>query len=236
MYNQSLRFAQKHVIFLHIIIIVLCILFPLTVGAYLLQRHRKKHTDIIDKTEFCTSQTLVISNEEGGGEADTEMSDFASLASKQQYGLQASPATSRSESLASKASRATESKKKINIYHTVAPILENAQEKTDGEANVRSNSPVIRAYLQEKINAANADSTSIDSTRKFCDESSESDSASLSSTYSQLSIPEEDNYTMERLKAAGPQLSSLIPLLEHVLDNDAANIGNGLLRTSDIKP
>ena len=184
------------------------LLSPRTAGVLWRQRRRKRRTYLIGTESkagsqelaeiFTPSQALVISNEEGGGEADTVVADWTPLTSKRKSISQASPASSRSSSKAKK---------------TKPPPVE--KEEVDG-TDVRSNSPVIRAYLQERVDAAAADIKSVDSVREYCEEGSESENESLSSIMSGLSEGEE--YTLAMLRAAGPQLSSLAPLLEHVLN------------------
>ena len=154
---------------------------------------------------FAASQALVISNEEGGGEADTVITDWTSL-------------TSRPTSLTSQPSSESGS----GTHKAESPPAEEKEEEeeekegVDGE-DVRSNSPVIRAYLQERVDTATAKvkSEDIDSVREFREEGSDSEHESLSSVLSGLSDDEE--YTLDMLRAAGPPLSSLAPMLEHVL-------------------
>ena len=195
---------------------------------------------------FTPSQAVVISNEQGGGEEDTSHVDWAPLSLKHGSTSKSSPASSQSittkESPASKAShnnsiRSSGSSQKNTKYRFRLPVPEKGtlEEEGEKEGDVRSNSPVIRAYLEERVNTANEEITSVDSLRKFCEEGSEdSEVDSLSSAYSDLNNNDdiEEMYTLERLRAAGPPLSSLVPLLEHVLDSGGE--GNARHSSSDI--
>ena len=163
---------------------------------------------------FAASQALVISNEEGGGEADTVITNWTPLTSQPtSLTSQRSSASSVSGSGTHKAeSSPTEEEKKEEEEEKE----EEEKEGVDGD-DVRSNSPVIRAYLQERVDTATAEvkTEDIDSVREFCEEGSESEHESLSSVISGLS--DEEEYTLDMLRAAGPPLSSLVPILEHVL-------------------
>ena len=223
------------------------------------QRRRKRRTYLIGAAEkagsqdlaelFTPSQALVISNEQGGGEEDTAIVDWSPLTTKRKSITQASPASSRASSKgsqASKGSRASRSshtsrgsRSKRRRYQVQLPIHE--KEEVDGDENVRSNSPVIRAYLQERVDTANEEVKSVDSIREFCEEGSDDDSESaesLSSLGSGLSSDEED-YTVERLRAAGPPLSSLAHLLEHVLhsgENSIRDSSSDILQSTPHTP
>ena len=183
---------------------------------------------------FTPSQAVVISNEQGGGEEDTSHIDWAPLSLKHGSTSKSSPASSSittkdspaskaSHNSSSKSTRSSGSSQKNTKYRFRLPVVSEKgtlEEEGEGEDNVRSNSPVIRAYLEERVNTANEEITSVDSLRKFCEEGSEdSEVDSLSSAYSDLNNDFEEVYTLERLRAAGPPLSSLAPLLEDVLDS-----------------
>ena len=211
-------------------------------GVCFWRRRKKKRTYLVGDTEkmnnqelaelFTPSQAVVISNEQGGGEEDTNHVDWAPLSLTRGPTSKPSPASSRStttkESPASRISHisnssSSESSQKKKKYRFRLPVSEKEtlEEEGEGEGNVRSNSPVIRAYLEERVNIANDEIMSVDSLRKFCDEGSEdSEVDSLSSAYSDLNNNDnEEEYTLERLRAAGPPLSALAPLLERVLDS-----------------
>ena len=218
----------------------LCVLYA--AGVCFWRQRKKKRTYLVGDTEkmnnqelaelFTPSQAVVISNEQGGGEEDTNHVDWAPLSLTRGPTSKPSPASSRStttkESPASRISHisnssSSESSQKKRKYRFRLPVSEKEtlEEEEEGEGDVRSNSPVIRAYLEERVNIANDEIMSVDSLRKFCDEGSEdSEVDSLSSAYSDLNNNDnEEEYTLERLRAAGPPLSALAPLLEHVLDS-----------------
>ena len=206
----------------------------------LLRRRRKKRTYLIGVSDkmgsqelaelFTPSQAIIISNEQGGGEEDTNHVAWEPLALKcgSSSGKPSPPTSSQvGSSKDSPESRATQSSRgstieKRQVYRFRLPASE--KEAVDGvqervtDEEVRSNSPVIRAYLEDRVNTANNDIHSVDSLHKFNEEGSEdSEVDSLSSVLN--SEDEEEEYTLERLHAAGPPLSSLAPLLEHVLQS-----------------
>lgn len=205
--------------------------------------HRKKKriyifgaTDKIGSQELAEnlapSQAIVISNEQGGGEEDTGNMDWTPLNAKRSSPTKQSPASSRTTTTCSSKgsvlsstshTTSTGSTSKGKKFRFQLPVPE--KEEVDGagkeDENIRSNSPVIRAYLEERVNAANDEVLSVDSLRKFCEEGSEnSEVDSLSSAFNSDS---EEEYTLERLRAAGPPLSALTPLLQHVLQNTDAS-------------
>ena len=183
---------------------------------------------------FTPSQGLVISNEQGGGEEDADDVDWEPITIKcrsSSSGKSSTPSSqnnsSSKSSPESKASSGGSTEKTRNKHHFLLPVYE--KEDVDGEEkeenDVRSNSPVILAYLEERLNTANDELLSVDSLRNYCEEGSEdSEVDSLSSACLQLNSNGEENeegYTLERLQAAGPPLSSLAPLLRHVLHSTA---------------
>ena len=205
-------------------------------------RHRKKKrtyifgdTDKIGSQELAEnlapSQAIVISNEQGGGEADTTTMDWTPLNAKRTSPTKLSPASSRTTTtsssrgsiLSSTSHTSTGSMSKRKKYTFQLPVPE--KEEVDGaekeDENIRSNSPVIRAYLEERVNAANDEVLSVDSLRRFQEEGSEN--SEVDSLSSALNSDSEEEYTLERLRAAGPPLSTLTPLLQHVLQNRDAS-------------
>ena len=211
------------------------------VGVVVWRRRKQKRTYFVGDTEktdgqelselFAPSQAVVISNEQGGGEVDVSEIDWAPMAAR--CGSSAGkPSPQSSKSTRSKNSPATHSsnsrasgeKETRKKYQFRLPAPE--REEVDGgegeeEEEVRSNSPVIRAYLEERVDTANDEVRSVDSLRRFADEGSEdSEVDSLSSAY-HSEEGEEEGYTLERLQAAGPPLSSLAPLLQNVLQSTA---------------
>lgn len=181
---------------------------------------------------FTPSQAIVISNEQGGGEEDADDVDWAPIAltcgsSKSSPPISQNNDSSNGspESKASQNSSRTSTEKRKSKNQFRLPVSE--KEDVDGdegeEDDVRSNSPVIRAYLEDRVYTANDDLLGVDSLRNYCEEGSEdSEIDSLSSACYQLnSDGEEEEYTLERLQAAGPPLSSLAPLLKHVLHSTA---------------
>lgn len=71
------------------------------------------------------------------------------------------------------------------------------------------------------MNTANDEVLSVDSLRKFHEEGSEN--SEVDSLSSVLNSDSEEEYTLERLRAAGPPLSTLTPLLQHALQNRDAS-------------
>ena len=209
------------------------------------RRKKKKRTYLVreDKEKmgsqeltefFVPSQALIISNDQGGGEVDASEIDWAPIVTKYESSSQPSKSASSKDSPASKTSQASSRgssgvKKNEEKYRYKLPMPQE-KEEVDGEGegeereeDIRPNSPAIRAFLEERVDAANDELLSVDSLRKFEEEGSEdSEVDSLSSAYhSNEDEDDEEGYTLERLQAAGPPLSSLAPLLQHVLHSTA---------------
>ena len=189
---------------------------------------------------FTPSQAIVISNEQGGGEVDADDIDWTPIVLTSGSSSKSSQATSQNnnssngspDSKTSQNSSRSSAEKKRNPKHQFRlPIpekedVDDREYDEDDDDGVRSNSPVIRAYLEDRVNTANDDLLGVDSLRNYCEEGSEgSEIDSLSSACHELiSDGEEDDeegYTLERLQEVGPPLSSLAPLLKHVLKSTA---------------
>ena len=219
------------------------LLFIAAAGVIVWWRRKQKRTYLVSDAEktdghemadfFAPNQAVVISNEQGGGEVDASEIDWAPITvkcgssdgksspqSSKSASSKESPSVSSSTSPAS-SSRGSGEKSKRQRYRFHLPVP--VKEEPDGageEDDIRSNSPVIRAYLEERVDTANDEIHSVDSLRRFAEEGSEdSEVDSFSSAYH--SEEEGEGYTLERLQAAGPPLSSLAPLLQHVLQSTA---------------
>ena len=225
----------------------------LAAGVRMWRRRKKQRTYLVrdDKekmgsrsqelTEFLVpSQAFIISNEQGGGEVDANEIDWVPMVVKCESEKplpQPSKSASSKDSPVSKTSHVSktsqtssrgsgdEVKKTAEKYRFKLPAPQERDE-VDGEEedeDLRPNSPAIRAFLEERVDAANDELLSVDSPRKFEEEGSEdSEVDSLSSAYhSNEDEDDEEGYTLERLQAAGSPLSSLAPLLRHVLHSTA---------------
>ena len=87
----------------------------------------------------------------------------------------------------------------------------------------RANSPTIHAFIEDQLEAANKEIMSVDAVIEYHEEGSGSGVGSLSSICSSL---ETEEYTLERLKQAGPEFSDLVDLLENVLDDGEDNLNS----------
>ena len=222
-------------------------------GVYMWRRHKKKRTYLVRENKekmgsqeltefFVPSQAFIISNEQGGGEEDASEVDWVPIVIKcesEKHSPQTSKAASSKDSPDSKtshisrishtSSRANGSEvNKEEKYRFKLPVHQerddvDGEREEEKEEDIRPNSPAIKAYLEERVGAANDELLSIDSLRNFEEEGSEdSEVDSLSSAYhSNEDEDDEEGYTLERLQAAGPPLSSLAPLLQHVLHSTA---------------
>lgn len=81
----------------------------------------------------------------------------------------------------------------------------------------RANSPVIQSFIEEQVEAANRELQDTDSLREFCEEGGASDAGSLSSICSSL---DDEEYTLERLRNAGPQFEVVAELLGKILTSE----------------
>ena len=81
----------------------------------------------------------------------------------------------------------------------------------------RANSPIIQSFIEEQVEAANQELQDTDSLREFCEEGGASDAGSLSSICSSL---DNEEYTLERLRNAGPRFEGVAELLGNILTSE----------------
>lgn len=90
----------------------------------------------------------------------------------------------------------------------------------------RANSPTIQSFIEDQVEAANKELQevySLDAVREFGEEGVGSGVSELSSICSDLDLEE---YTMERLRNAGPQFVQIAEMLEDILAEEE-NIDSG---------
>ncbi len=95
----------------------------------------------------------------------------------------------------------------------------------------RASSPTIQAFIEHEVQAANREELNIDTMTVFCEEGSGSDAGSLSSICSSLE-EEEEEYTLDRLRSAGPQFRPLVDLLEAILEEDVIDSASEVTHTT----
>ncbi len=95
----------------------------------------------------------------------------------------------------------------------------------------RASSPTIQAFIEHEVQAANREVPNIDSMTEFCDEGSGSDAGSLSSICSS-GEEEEEPYTLDRLRDAGPRFRPLTDLLEAILEEDCLDSASEVTHTT----
>ena len=140
-------------------------------------------------------QCLVISNEPGGGEQDTSM-DWSSV---------------------------HVSRKNFHPFpsSSTATVPKNAQ---IGSPVDRANSPVIHSFIMEQVESADKNlqsKTERESVKEFSEEGGGSDAGSLSSICSSL---DEEEYTIERLRDAGPKFEGMTQQLENLLTSERGSV------------
>ena len=148
--------------------------------------------------DLLNRQCLVISNEAGGGEQDTVMGMdewSKSLAPDKQRGKEENKSTSSSS----------------NTSITKPAFLSLA----------RANSPTISAFIHDKIEAVPKEYRDMDSICEYKEEGTISHTGSLSSICSSV----DSEYTVERLRQAGPEFAPFVGLLASVLEEEET-IGN----------
>lgn len=95
----------------------------------------------------------------------------------------------------------------------------------------RANSPTIQAFIEQEVEVANHEIPNIDCVVEFCEEGSGSGATSLSSICSSLE-EEEEEYTMDRLREAGPKFLPLTDLLEAILEEDYVDSASEVTHTT----
>lgn len=170
--------------------------------------HADEMTSTPSELLFATRDCVVISNDAGGGEQDTTMTDekwqrSVPIPHKDIPGE--SPTTSSSSGNSISKPRAAEERK-------------TEQQKQMGNHSqnhsplVRAQSPVISAFIDRRLEALRTEYPNIDSIQVFADEGGCVSRVSLNSFCSYQ--PKEEEYTLERLKQAGPEFQKFAGLLE----------------------
>lgn len=86
----------------------------------------------------------------------------------------------------------------------------------------RANSPVIHSFIMEQVESADkALQNTTDSVIEFCEEGGGSDIGSLSSICSSL---DDGEYTIERLRDAGPKFEGMTEVLENLLASERESV------------
>ena len=146
---------------------------------------------------------MVISNDEGGGEQDTTMNNerweqSCKLSRKETIGV---PSSSGSSNNSIQKSPITDTPKVVHTELSVAqpPIA-------------RAKSPVISAFIDQRLEKLRGDYRELDSIKEYVDEGGDSSNTTLDSYCSWM--PEEEEYTIERLRKAGPEFQKFERVLE----------------------
>ncbi len=151
-------------------------------------------SEIILSTRDC----VIITNDDGGGEEDTNMTDENWKRSCQ---------LPRKEPLAM--SDSSDSSNSIN-----EPLTQEIQNnEICPPVLARAKSPVISAFIDKRLEVLRNEYRDIDSIREFEDEGDLSSNITLDSVCSYAPVDEEE-YTVERLKKAGPEFHKFVGLLE----------------------
>lgn len=141
--------------------------------------------------DLLNRQCLVISNEAGGGEQDTVMGmDEWSKSLVKDKQKGKEEINSNSSS--------------SNTSITKPPIL------------ARANSPTISAFIHDKIEAVPKEYRDMDSIYEYKEEGTISHTGSLSSICSSV----DSEYTVEKLRQAGPEFAPFVGLLASVLEEE----------------
>lgn len=170
-----------------------------------------------------TRDCVIISNEEGGGEQDTTMTDerwqrSCPLPRKDDGGSSGGQRDQHSDSASSSCGGGSIVKMPIKDEIDSAVVIENSNTSRLSPSN-RARSPVISAFIDERLKALREEYRDLDSLRNFDDGrrreeegNISDDGVSLSSTcsYASRDVP----YTLEQLRQAGPEFQKFEGLLE----------------------
>ncbi len=187
--------------------------------------HANELTSSPSEMILATRDCVVISNDAGGGEQDTTMTDEKWQKSiplprknMNEDGKQASSSNSSEVSILRKP-RIIEDEVIFNpsagggagaMGSEIPPpsIISNGAIPP----TIRAQSPIISAFIDQRLEMLRQQYPDLDSTRVFADEGECLSTISLNSSCSYQSKGSE--YTLERLRKAGPQFQQFVDLLE----------------------
>lgn len=180
---------------------------------------------------LATRDCVVISNDAGGGEQDTTMTD-------QKW--QQSVPVSRKESHKDNSSSSSTSSSGVSIDIDKPLTAEQESMQLQLPENqlllTRAQSPVISAFIDQRLEALRMEYPDHDSLQVFSDEGEGTSKVSLNSFCSYKS--KEEPYTVERLRKAGPIFQRFVGLLEvlgadeeETVDMESEVVHTGLTQT-----
>lgn len=190
------------------------------------------HSEMVLATRDC----VVISNDAGGGEQDTTMTDekwqqSVPIPRKETLKVSSSSSTTSSELSIGKPEIVEETVSKQQLQQQLM-----VNDATNETFQARAKSPVISAFIDQRLEALRKEYPDHDSVRVFADEGECVSKVSLNSFCSYQS--KEEQYTLERLKRAGPEFQRFAGLLEvlaadedEVVDTESEVVHTGLTQT-----
>lgn len=155
-------------------------------------------SDLILATRDC----VVISNDAGGGEHDTTMTDekwqqSVPIPRKEIPKASPSSATSSDESIVKSANKESPSQ---------------LQSSAKQSPQIRAQSPVISAFIDQRLESLRSEYPDLDTLKEFAEEGEGNSTTSFDSYCSYQA--KEEAYTLARLRRAGPKFQVFANLLE----------------------
>lgn len=187
---------------------------------------------------LATRDCVIISNDEGGGEQDTTMTNenwqlscsLARKKKKNEASTSSSEMTTSSDSTIDKPVITDEDQINRSLYvggmANANGVNQNQlQEVENHSPQVRAQSPVISAFINQRLETLKRDYRNLDTVTKYTEEGDNSPNVSLRSQCSYC--PEEEPYTTQRLKKAGPEFAKFCKVLE-ILETEEENVAMDL--------
>lgn len=175
---------------------------------------------------LATRDCVIISNDAGGGEQDTTMTDekwqqSVPIPRKEISKASHSSATSSDESIVKSANKESPSQLQI-------PTKQSPQ--------IRAQSPVISAFIDQRLESLRSEYPDLDTIKEYAEEGEGNSRVSLESYCSYQ--PQEEAYTLARLRRAGPKFQVFANLLDVLAaeedkedDVDSKIVHTGLTQT-----
>lgn len=154
-----------------------------------------------------TRDCVIISNDDGGGEQDTTMTD-----EKWQQSVPLPRKKTADGSTPSTTSSSEVSITKSHDNNNDEAVASEMQRQHSGTDLVRAQSPVISAFIDQRLESLSKEHPELDTLKEYREEGEEGSKISLESYCSYQ--PQDEAYTMERLRRAGPAFQKFAGLLE----------------------
>ena len=158
---------------------------------------------------LATRDCVIISNDAGGGEQDTTMTDEKW---QQSVPLPRKKTANGSTSSSTVSSSEVSSHENNNNNNSSEAVTSEMHRQHSGTDLVRAQSPVISAFIGQRLESLSKEHSVLDTMTEYKEEGEGSSKVSLESYCSYQ--PQDEAYTMERLRRAGPEFQKFAGLLE----------------------